>query len=525
MNPVKSTELIIDVFEEGVKIALLEDKKLVEFREEKSNSMFSLGDMHLARVKKVQPTLNAAFIDLGYSRDAFLHYKDLSDRFLSIMKFLRLRAKGRIKNADLSDFQVDAPFDDKEGNIESHLEVGQVILTRIEKEPISTKGPRLNLDVALAGRYLILIPFDNEVKMSRRIGYGKRDEKKRLYRLVSSIKPKGFGVIIRTVAEGRSAEELDLDLKELFVKWQDCYKLIAPHTIREVKKGLKVYSESSRVESTLRDIFSDSFSKIVVNDQKIYQEVQDYIGRFHSNKQGIVRYHKSSTPILEYYNVSRQVRQSFGETVALGGGIYIVIQQTEALCSIDVNSGSKISSSSKDKEESIFQVNMVAATDIARQLRLRDIGGIIVVDFIDMSKPEYSEKLYNHLKEAMRSDRVKHKILPPSQFGLVQITRQRVRPLMHIDTKEPVIKSKKTPLDTVMEIMDRMDRIFSKSYRTRVFLHVHPFVKAYFKEGFISRRLKVCLKYKAVLSLQTRHDYHILQYDFFDARGKRIDVS
>ena len=521
----KSTELIIDVFEGGSKMALLEERKLVEFREEKNSSMFSLGDMYLARVKKIKPELNAAFIDLGYSRDAFLHYKDLSDRFPSIVKFLRLRSKGRIKASDLSDFQPEPEFKDREGNIESYLEVGQVILTRIEKEPISTKGPRLDLDVALAGRYLILIPFSDEIKMSRKINYGKRDEKKRLYRLVSSIKPKGFGVIIRTVAEGRSAEEIDIDLKELFTKWQECYKLITAQTIREVKKGLKVYSESNRVESTLRDIFSDSFSKIVVNDLKMYQEIQDYIGRFHTGKQGIVKHHTSSKPILESYDVSRQVRQSFGETVALGSGIYIVIQQTEALCSIDVNSGSRLSTFSKDKEERILQVNVIAATDIARQLRLRDIGGIIVIDFIDMAKAEHSMLLYQHLVKVMKSDRVKHKILPPTPFGLVQITRQRVRPLTHVDTKEPAIKAGKSSFDTVMEIIDRIDRAFAKSYQFRIFLHVHPFVKAYFREGLISKRMKICIKHKMILSLQARHDYHVLQYGFFNAKGERIELS
>ena len=522
----KSTELVIDVLKDSVKIALIEDRRLVEFREEKNSNMFSLGDMYLARVKKVQPTLNAAFLDLGYSRDAFLHYKDLKGRFHSVTKFLRLRSKGKIKNSDLSDFHPDPVFDDKDGNIRSYLEVGQVVLVRIDKEPISTKGPRLDLDVALAGRYLILIPFDDDVRMSRKIGYGKREEKKRLHRLVSSIKPKGFGVIIRTVAEGRSSEELDVDLRELLAKWGECYKTLSPQTIREVNGSFKIYSESSRVESTLRDIFHENFSKVVVNDAKIYGEIQSYIERFHPDKKGIVKHHRSGTPILEHYNVSRQVRQSFGDTVTVGGGIYIVIQQTEALCSIDVNSGSRISSASEtreDKEETIFEVNRSSATEIARQLRLRDIGGIIVVDFIDMKQQAHTDKLYQHLKEVMKPDRVKHKILPPTQFGLVQITRQRVRPLVRIDTREPM-KTDKTPLGAVEEILDKLGVYFSKNHTFRIFLHVHPFVRAYLRQGIFSRQCSICLKHRFLLSIKERHDYHITQYKFFDAKNNSLEL-
>ncbi len=420
-------ELIIRTGSSAVDFALLKDGKLIELNKEEDDSNFAVGDIFLAKVRKTVPGLNAGFVNVGYTKDAFLHYHDLGPQVLSLLKFIKRVSTGKLKDYSLKDFPLEKDID-KDGSIADVLKSNQSLLVQVVKEPISTKGPRISSELSLPGRYIVLVPFSSRVSVSQKIE--SKEEKDRLKRLVKSIKPKGFGIIVRTVAEGRKVAELDNDLQNLMNRWTGmCKKLYkAPHPS-------KVLGELNRASSILRDVFNDSFSSICVDDETLYTQIKDYVSEIAPKKESIVKLYDSNIPIFEKFGIERQIKTTFGRTVSMNKGAYLVIEHTEAMHVIDVNSGNR-SNKSKNQEDTALEVNLISATEVARQLRLRDMGGIIVVDFIDMNKAENRKALYDHLKQEMSDDRAKHKILPPSKFGLVQITRQRVRPEMNIKTRE-----------------------------------------------------------------------------------------
>jgi len=412
-------ELIIRSSSDIVDFALLKDGKLIELHKEEENNNYAVGDVFIAKIRKAVPGLNAAFVDVGYEKDAFLHYHDLGPQLPSLMKFIKRVSTGKPTDFLLKNFQFEKEID-KDGSIADALKANQSILVQIVKEPISTKGPRISSELSIAGRYIVLVPFSDRISISQKIE--SKEEKDRLKRLVKSIAPKGFGVIVRTVAEGKKVAELDSDLQNLLSRWTAmCKKLNKAH------HPSKVLGEMNKASSILRDIFNDSFSSIVVDDEELYVQVKDYVHQIAPKKESIVKFHSNGVPIFEKYGIERQIKTSFGRTVSMAKGAYIVIEHTEALHVIDVNSGNR-SNKEKNQEDTALEVNMISASEIARQLRLRDMGGIIVVDFIDMGNPENRKTLYNHLRDEMSDDKAKHKILPPSKFGLVHITRQRVRP-------------------------------------------------------------------------------------------------
>ncbi len=420
-------ELIINSTSTGVEIALLEDKKLVELHSEKTDARFAVGDLYLGKVKKLIPGLNAAFVDVGYEKDAFLHYTDLSPYAKSLLKFTNLAINDKTPGGmDFSTFQVE-PEIIKTGKINEVLSGKPNILVQILKEPIAAKGPRLSCELSLPGRFVVLTPFNDIVAVSRKIHSS--EERKRLQRIVESIKSKNFGVIVRTAAEGKNTAELHEDLSELTAMW----KSIQDNLLGAVPPT-KILSEQTKTASILRDLLNEDFNKIITNDKNIYSESKTYIQKVAPEKADIVSFHQNGSPIFDTFGVTKQIKSSFGKTVNLNSGAYIIIEHTEALHVIDVNSGYK--SVSNNQEQNALETNLEAAEEIARQLRLRDIGGIIVVDFIDMKLPDNKKKLMEAMEEAMRPDRAKHAVLPISKFGLMQITRQRMKPEMNINTQE-----------------------------------------------------------------------------------------
>ncbi len=422
-----SNELIINSTQNGCRIALLKNKQLVEFHQESDGNRFNVGDIYLGTVKKVVQGLNAAFIDIGYEKDAFLHYLDLGPQVQSLNKFTKLALSKNSMSAKLSGFKHE-PDINKLGKISQVLTKNQKILVQVVKEPISTKGPRLSCELSLAGRYLVLVPFSNAVNVSKRIGDA--NERKRLSRLISSIKPENFGVIIRTVAEGKDVKELDKDLKNLLQIWIDGVKNLKTANTRD-----KVIGEMNRANSILRDVLNESFDSIVVDDKELYEEVRSYVNKIAPDKEKILKLYQNRVKVFESFNIEKQLKTSFGKSVSIANGGYLIIEHTEALHVIDVNSGNK-SNQEDNQETTALKVNLEAASEVARQLRLRDMGGIIVVDFIDMRKSENRKKVYDRIKEVMKDDRSKHTVLPLSKFGLLQITRQRVRPELNIATRE-----------------------------------------------------------------------------------------
>lgn len=519
-----TSEVIVDVQKKDISIALLEDKRLVEFQKEGRSEQYSVGNIYLAKVRKIMPGLNACFVNVGYERDAFLHYLDLGVRYKQFEHYLSLIADGKRKPLPLNKVPRQ-PNTEKEGQIQNTIKLGQEVLVQVVKEPISTKGPRITCEISFAGRYLVLIPFTDKVSVSTKI---KSDsERARLKQLIMSIKPKGFGVIIRTVAEGRRVAELDQELRILLGRWESAIAKIQSHNPQD--KATLVYEETSRTVGLLRDLFNPSFESIHVNDKEVYEEVRDYVTLIAPECKDVVKLYKGKVPIFDNFSVTRQIKSSLGRTITYKHGAYLIIEHTEAMHVVDINSGNR-SRSAEGQEVNALDVNLGAADELARQLRLRDMGGIIVVDFIDMAQPENRQKLYERMVENMKKDRARHNILPLSKFGLMQITRQRVRPAMDVKIEEECPscggtgKIKSSFLFT--DALEGKIRMVTEDLGIRKFrLHVHPFVAAYINQGAISLRRRWQFHYGWGLSIIPDQSLAFLEYKFVDAKGEEIDMK
>lgn len=509
-------ELIISHEGSQTNIALLEDGRLFELHTEEEKSDFVVGDLFLGKVKKLAPNLNAAFVSIGHDKDAFLHYQDLGPDFLSYKKFTKDIFSKKQQTASLKNFEVEKEIN-KNGTVDKILAKDDVVLLQITKEPISTKGPRISTQISLTGRFLVLIPFDNKVSISKKIRSA--EDRERLKTLIESIRPEGFGVIIRTVAEGKKVAELHNDMNQLVQKWESVFK-----NIQKQKVPSKVLSEDDKASAILRDNFNADFVSIICDDEQMVNGMRNYLEVIAPERAKIVQYYDSHIPLLEYYNVEKQLKQSFGKHVNIAGskGAYLVIEHTEALHVIDVNSGPNINSSTNRNHA--LTVNKTAATEIARQLRLRDMGGIIVVDFIDMVNADHRRELYDHLREEMKRDKSRHKILPPSKFGLIQITRQRSRPEKQIDTKEenPNIDGEIIAPIVVVERMEEAIRNLMATEKGKLFLHVHPFVEAYLTKGLSSIQVRWFMKYKKWVTIIPRDSFKYLEYRLYNADKKEL---
>ena len=513
-------ELIIDATATEVVIALLEDKRLVEINNEKTNNNYSVGDIYLGKVKKIISGLNAAFVDVGYEKDAFLHYLDLGMQVNSLNKFTRLFQSGKLNQPSIDNFSLEKDIE-KTGRISNVLKQGQEILVQIAKEPISTKGPRISSEISLAGRYLVLVPFSERISVSQKIKDA--EERNRLKRLVISIKPKNFGVIIRTVAESKMVADLDSNLNDLISKWNNCINNLA-----KAKPPQKLIGELNRTSAILRDLLSEEFNNVYVNNLTLYEEIKTYIKTIAPDKAEIVKLYKSKTPIFDFFGIERQIKSTFGKTVSLKSGSYLIIEHTEALHVIDVNSGHHLNSEN-NQEKNALEVNLETASEIARQLRLRDMGGIIVVDFIDLHEIGNRRALYQKMKDEMRFDRAKHNVLPPSKFGLIQITRQRVRPEMNIETIEkcPVCDGTgeiKASITLTDEMENNIRYLLQDQNEKYLVMAVHPYIYAYLTKGIISIRVKWFFKYKKWIKISPMSSYHFLEYHFFNKVDDEIKL-
>src|SRR5687767_2319884 len=513
-------ELIINAAPQGVEIALLEDRKLVELHSEKSDARFAVGDLYLGKVKKLIPGLNAAFVDVGFEKDAFLHYTDLSPYARSLLKFTNMCMQDKSENGlDFNKFSIE-PEIIKTGKINEVLGGKPNILVQILKEPIAAKGPRLSCEISLPGRFVVLTPFNDIVAVSRKIHSS--EERKRLQKIVEAIKSKNFGVIVRTAAEGKNTAELHEDLSALVEMWK---------TIQRNLKGAtataKILSEQTKTTSILRDLLNEDFNRIVVNDRTIFTDTKNYIQRIAPEKADIVSFYQNGSHIFDSFGITKQVKSSFGKTVNLNSGAYLIIEHTEALHVIDVNSGYK--SVSNNQEQNALETNMEAADEIARQLWLRDIGGIIVVDFIDMKLPDNKKRLIEAMDEFMKTDRAKHAVLPISKFGLMQITRQRMKPEMTINTLEvcpSCLGTGKISSSLIMEdeIEKNLSYLITHKHRNLT-IAVHPIVYAYLTKGWLwSKAAKWKRKYKQDIIIKSDNNYHFTEFRFFDEENEEIKL-
>jgi len=512
-------ELIINSTPTEVEIALLEEKLLVELNKEKSNSEFAVGDIYLGRVKKIMPGLNAAFVDVGYGKDAFLHYLDLGPQINSLIKFIKAGFSGT-SGLSLADFKLDEEIQ-KSGRITNVLKPNQQILVQVAKEPISTKGPRVTSELSFAGRYVVLIPFSDKISVSQKIK--SPEERNRLKRLIASIKPRNCGVIIRTVADGKLVADLDSDLRSLYKKWE-----IITQKLASGKAPQKIIGEIDRTSAILRDVLNEDFNNIIVNDPALQEEIKSYIQKIAPQKAGIVKLHSGKGSVFEHYGIDKQIKSSFGKTITIKSGTYLIIEHTEALHVIDINSGHRVNSE-QNQEANALEVNLEAATEVARQLRLRDMGGIIVVDFIDMNQGLNRRKLYDRLKDEMKKDRAKHSILPPSKFGLVQITRQRVRPEMNVQILEKCPSCDGTgeirpSILVTDDIENNLSYLIREQNEKNLLLCVHPYIYAYLTKGLFNIKWKWYFKFRQRIKITSMSSYHLLEYHFFNKAGDEIKI-
>ena len=510
-------ELIIHTVSNEVEIALLEDSKLVELHYQKTNNNFSVGDIFLGKIKKLNPSLNAAFVDIGYEKDAFLHYTDLGPKLNSVLSFTEGAMDGSIKSSRLDNFTIE-PDIIKNDKIDLVLSKRKAVLVQMLKEPISTKGPRLTCEINLPGRYMVLTPFSDLISISKKIT--DPDERKRLQVLAESIKPKNFGVIIRTAAEGKKVADLHEEIRSIVAKWDHIFK-----QMHDAVLPVKLLSELDKTSSIIRDLLTDSFNKIIVDDKEMYYSIKAYLDSFAPDQQKIVQFFNSKKNIFDEHGVTHQIKASFGKTATLTSGAYLIIEHTEAMHVIDVNSGHKVSTIAQ--EESILRINLEAAEEIARQIRLRDIGGLIVIDFIDMRNPEHKRILMEKMKDFMVKDRAQHTILPLSKFGLMQITRERVRPQVVINTSEDCPACGGTgKINASVLLTDEIERdlefIIHSKPKKAIYLHVHPYVASYLKKGLYSMHMKWYLKYKKWIKVKIDPNLPINIYKFFDANNDQI---
>ena len=493
-----TSEVIIDVQPKDISIALLEDKELVEYQEEQRT------------------------VDVGSERVAFLHYLDLGSQFYSYEKYLKQVVSDRKKLYPIQKANIQ-PELKKDGSIANTLKVGQEILVQIVKEPINTKGPRLTCELSFAGRYLVLIPFDNSVSVSTKIKRG--EERTRLKQLIQSIKPKNFGVIVRTVAEGKRAAELDAELKILLKRWEDTITKVQ----RTTERPQICFEEESRAVALLRDLFNPTYDGIYINDSSILEEIKNYLGMIAPEKKEIVKLYNGNVPIFDNFNVTKQLKSGFGKTVNYKHGAYLIIEHTEAMHVVDVNSGTRIKKEN-NQETNALETNLGAADELARQLRLRDMGGIIIVDFIDMKLPEDRQMLYERMCKNMQKDRAKHNILPLSKFGLMQITRQRVRPAMSVNVEEvcPTCFGKGTIKSSILftdTLENKIDTLVNKIGMKKFYLHVHPYVAAYINKGVFSLKRQWQMKYGLGVHVIPSQKLAFLQYEFYDSEKQFIDMK
>jgi ribonuclease G len=515
-----SYELVVNSKPSGIWIALLQEGKLLELQEETGNNDYAVGDIYFGKVRKVVPSLNAAFVNVGYEKDAFLHYHDLGPQFQSLNKFTQDTLKNKQNVADLLYFKPEKDIN-KNGKITEVLSANKNVVVQVVKEPISAKGPRLNAEITLAGRYIVLVPFSNKVSISQKIKeYKERD---RLRDILKSILPKNFGVIIRTVAEGRKIVEIDADLKELVARWKKMHG-----SLKNARPPKRVLGEIDRASSLLRDTLNDKFTKIHVNDPVLLDEMKSYVERISPDKINILKPYTGKHDIFEAFGINKQIKTLFGKKVPLQSGGYLIIEHTEAMHVVDVNSGNR-SAKNDTQEKNAIAVNLEAAEELCRVMRLRDMGGIICVDFIDMHSRDNNRALHNKLKELLKDDKAKHSLIPPSKFGVVEITRQRVRPVTNIETSEVCPSCDGTgkiqaSLMYADEIENELSYLLLDKKEKKVSLHVHPYLEGYFKKGIKSRRFQWYMKFKKWIPVIADSNMHLMQHKFFDAKEEQIKV-
>ncbi|GAB4376728.1 MAG: ribonuclease G [Calditrichia bacterium] len=488
-------EIIINSTNEDSRIAILENGKLVEIFVERPDNERMVGDIYKGRVRKVVNGMQAAFINIGFEQDGFLHFSDIGEEVNQLF-------------ADIDEEQLDGGEKKLDVDPSSLLRNGQEIAVQIIKEPISSKGPRVSTELTLPGRFLVLVPNQNRVGVSRKIASFK--ERKRLRAICRKIRPQNFGIIIRTVAEGKDENVLRQDLNKLMRTWHQVQA-----DIKRAQPPKLIFKDLGMASSIIRDLFTSDVERVVVDSRKMYRDITRYLKEVGSGLLERVEYFRSKQPIFDAFHIEEELKRSLERKVWMKTGGYLIIEHTEALTSIDVNSGRYFGK--KDHERNSLKINLEAAREIARQLRLRDVGGLIVIDFIDMELEENQRKVLSELKKEFSKDRAATRISEISRFGLVEMTRQRIRPSLIYNINEPCPLCKGVGLiptrGTVLATIERVIRRYlATGGDRRILIRSHPQIIEYLNHKRISRRMRLMWKYWVHIS--TEEDPSLKPYEF-----------
>ncbi|MFA3782493.1 ribonuclease E/G [Melioribacteraceae bacterium 4301-Me] len=502
-------EIIISSSTTQNRVAITEDGNLVDFFVDHSEKQRMVGDIYLGKVARVLPGIRAAFINIGLKHDAFLHFSDIGDRLEAL--------QGIFEEDDEETYDEESTEISSENNnvvVQPHpkkeklettqkeipkLHKGQEILVQIIKEPVKDKGVRVTSSISIPGRFCVLLPFDNKIGVSKKITDVR--ERKRLRKIAREIIPENCGLIIRTAAKDQSEETLAGDLRYLVKNWKE---------IEEEAKNSNppalLYKDLSTTISVIRDLFTPDVSKVFVDSKKLYREIRNYVEFIQPELLDRIELYKSEQPIFEAFKIDEQIKALMGRKVPLPSGGHIVIEHTEAMVVIDVNSGRY--AAKKEQELNSLKTDLEAAREIVRQLRLRDIGGLIVVDFIDLEEEKNRKKVYDEMKKEFKKDRAKTAILPMTEFGLMQITRERVRENIIQSMFEVCpfcqgtgLLTKKTHIIHEIEKWLQRYSIEGKKYKSLT-IRVHPSLAEVLKQGFISMITKIQLKYFIKIKLE-----------------------
>lgn len=469
------------------RVAILEDGKLEEFFIERADGFKMFGNIYKGKVKSIVPGIGAAFVDLGTKKDGFLYVADAIESSFGLESaFEEVEFEGKKERSETP-------------RIENVLKIGQEVFVQVVKEPIRDKGPRLTTHVALPARYLVLAPGESKVGVSRRIDDPREREKIR--EIFSQIElPKDSGFIVRTAGEGKSKREFVRDVKYLSKTWSRIKS-----EIHRKKAPSLIHKELDLVERIIRDYFTEDMERIVLDHEALYHQVKRFLKSYLPDAQVRVEWYKGGTvPLFEKYNIEKEIERTFQKKVFLRSGGHLVIEQTEGLVAIDVNTGKF--TGHRDLEETVYRTNLEAAQEVARQCRLRDMGGIIVIDFIDMVKADHRRHLYRLFKDAVKGDRAKTNVLQMSELGLIEMTRQRIRPYLESAVYDRcsycegkgIIKSVTTmAIQAIKEVKKALDH--SKEKILNVYVHPKVSERLLHEEQRSLRELEVTSKSRVIV--------------------------
>lgn len=536
-------EIVINSTANEHRIAILEDGKLAELFVETPGKERMVGDIYLGKVAKVMPGIRAAFIDVGLQQDAFLHFSDIGSSLSEYNALFEddddedenpsstaVHDTGASESASTGDQASAAQraesrsLSQSGGNgrhqrldREVNIQKGQDILVQITKEPVGKKGVRVTSEISLPGRFLVLLPFDGKVGVSKKLADFK--EKRRLRRVVRPILPQGFGAIIRTVAEGKDDALIKQDLEELLRVWSNIEK-----AVKAENPPTLVYKDMTTTSSVIRDLFGDKVERVAVDEKKLFKEIKAYVQWMSPDMLDRLEYYKGKEPIFDKYGVEKDIQNLMSKKVWLKSGGYIFIEKTEAMTVIDVNSGRY--AAKKEQELNSLRTDLEAAREVCRQLRLRDIGGIIVVDFIDLDDEKNKKKVYDEVKKELKRDRAKATVLPLTEFGLMQITRQRIRQNVQMSFSDAcptcggtgMVQSKATTLNQIERWIKRFK---SESREFRLQLKVNPNIALFLTHGTISRMTKIMFKFFVRVKVESDPSLAMDEFRFFSVRQKK----